>query len=256
MLLTIDAGNTNTVFALYEKESLAHVWRCKTDLGRTADEYAAWLYQLFAQAGLRFEAVKEAIISSVVPDADFHLMSLCQNKFGCAPHNIGHTDFSNILTIDMDKPHEVGADRLVNAAAVIGHYRTPAIVVDFGTATTFDVIEKGNVYKGGIIAPGVNLSMQALHQAAAKLPRVNIKKPDNILGKDTVGAMQSGIYWGYSCMIEGLLQKLAVTLSEKPVVVATGGLASLYAGAVEDIDEVDKDLTLRGLLHIYQSNNQ
>lgn len=251
MLLAIDAGNTNIVFAVYEGEALRRVWRCKTDSGRTADEYAAWLCQLFAREGLECAQVGDAVLSSVVPDANFHLIRLCRDLFRCDPLVVSHKTVD--LKIGLEKPSETGADRLVNAVAAIAFYRTPAVVVDFGTATTFDVIDADGTYRGGVIAPGVNLSMAALHQAAAKLPRIGIARTERVIGNDTVSAMQSGIYWGYLAMIEGLLSRIAGEMGEKPFVIATGGLAALFGSTADSIDKVDPDLTLRGLLRIYQT---
>lgn len=254
MILAIDAGNTNIVFAVYRGEEQAYSWRCKTDSGRTADEYAAWLFQLFTQAEISFEDITDAIISSVVPDANIHLVQLCERTFGCQPMIVSHENIN--LRIDLDKPGEVGADRLVNAVAVLNFYSAPAIVIDFGTATTFDVINGKGAYCGGVIAPGVNLSMQALHQAAAKLPKVGIRKTEKVIGDDTISAMQSGVYWGYVGMIEGTLKRIEAEMGEKPLIIATGGLADLFADTITAIDHVDKDLTLRGLLNIFLTNKQ
>lgn len=254
MLLAIDAGNTNVVFAVYDGETAKHVWRCKTDSGRTADEYASWLYQLFTQAGLQFGQITDAVIASVVPDANFNLIRFCRQTFDCDPLMVSHETVS--LKINLDKPAEIGADRLVNAIAVLAHYQAPAVVIDFGTATTFDVIGPDGAYMGGVIAPGVNLSIEALHMAAAKLPKIDIQKPQSVIGMDTVSAMRSGVYWGYVGMIEGTLKRITDELGVKPVVIATGGLADLFADTVPAIEKVDKDLTLRGLLHIYQSSKK
>ncbi len=251
MLLAIDAGNTNVVFAVYDGDKRLQAWRCKTDSARTADEYASWLYPLFQAANLNFADVKETIISSVVPDANFNLRRLCEKTFMCPAVMVGQDGMDLGLTIKMNKPEEVGADRLVNAIAVVQYHRYPAIVVDFGTATTFDVIDKDGAYCGGVIAPGVNLSMNALHQAAAKLPKVGIKKPDSVIGRDTFGAMQAGIYWGYVGLVEGLIVRISTEMGVKPFVVATGGLASLFAGGTDSIDEIDEDLTLRGLVSVH-----
>ncbi len=250
MLLTVDAGNTNIVFAVYDGEARQHVWRCKTDSGRTSDEYAAWLFQLFTQEKLTFGQVGAAIVCSVVPDVNFHLIQLCRGSFKCEATMVSHDIID--VQVNLDKPAEVGDDRLVNAVAVLNHYKAPAIVVDFGTATTFDVINEDGAYCGGLIAPGVNLSMEALHMAAAQLPKVSIKKPEAVIGTDTVSAMRSGVYWGYVGMIEGSLRRIEEEMGVKPLVIATGGLADLFADTVTRIEIVDKDLTLRGLLHIHR----
>jgi len=255
MLLTIDAGNTNVVFAVYDGETQKHMWRCKTDSGRTADEYAAWLFQLFTKESLSFDAVNNAVLCSVVPQANHHLLQLCQASFGCNPLEVSHQTVA--LDIRLDKPSEIGADRLVNTVAVLqGYNALPAIVIDFGTATTFDVINAEGAYIGGVIAPGVNLSMEALHMAAAKLPKVDIKKTQSVIGHDTISAMQAGIYWGYVAMIEGTIKRMTDELGQKPLVIATGGLANLFGDTISIIDHVDHDLTLRGLLHIHQNSKQ
>ncbi len=256
MLIAIDAGNTNIVFALYDGQKVLQSWRCKTDAARTADEYASWLYPLFDAAGLRFDGIKSAIISSVVPDANFNLRRLCEKNFNC-PVTMVKEDMAALgLVIKLPKPEEVGADRIVNAIAVKTHYKFPAIVVDFGTATTFDVVDNDGAYCGGVIAPGVNLSMNALHQAAAKLPRVGITKPDKVIGRDTVGAMQSGIYWGYIGMIEGVIARVSAEMGCKPFVIATGGLSGLFAQGTDSIDQIDEELTLKGLISIYKQMNK
>lgn len=252
MLLAIDAGNTNIVFALYEGDRLTHSWRCQTNAGRTADEYAAWLYQLFMQASLKFEAVKAAVIGSVVPDANFNLIRLCRDAFKCEPM-IASADNAGIK-VNLSQPEQAGADRLLNAVAAIRDYGAPVIVIDFGTATTFDVVNGRGEYCGGAIAPGPNLSAEALYQAAARLPQVSIKKPPSVIGTDTVAAMQSGLYWGYVGLIEGMLRRIIEELGEKPHVIATGGLGGLFACDIPMIEKVDGDLTLRGLLYVYQSH--
>lgn len=254
MLIAIDAGNTNIVFALYDGGRQLNVWRCQTNSGRTADEYAAWLFQLFTQENISFSQVSEAVLCSVVPDANFHLIQLCRKTFHCEPLVVSHETVD--LKIRLDRPAEIGADRLVNAVAVLAFYKAPAVVVDFGTATTFDVIDAEGAYIGGVIAPGVNLSMSALHQAAAKLPKIGIKKTQSVIGTDTVSAMQSGVYWGYVGMIEGTLRRIESEMGVKPLVIATGGLADLFGDTVDAIDEIDKDLTLRGLLRIYEHNKK
>lgn len=251
MLLAIDAGNTNVVFALYEGEKLLHLWRCQTNPGRTADEYASWLYQLFEQANLKFSAVGDAVIGSVVPDANFNLIKLCRDSFGCDP--LMATAANTGIKVNLSRPEEAGADRLLNAVAAIRDYGAPVIVIDFGTATTFDVVNGKGEYCGGAIAPGPNLSAEALYQAAAQLPRIAIKKPPTALGTSTVTAMQSGIYWGYVGLIEKILQKTIEETGEKPHIIATGGLASLFAADIPAIEKTDADLTLRGLLYVWQS---
>ncbi|MEM7679994.1 MAG: type III pantothenate kinase [Pseudomonadota bacterium] len=249
MLLAIDIGNTNTVFAAYNGGALVKAWRCRTEATRSADEYAAFLNELFMLAKIIWDDFEGVIVSSVVPDANFHIREFCQTYLKQPAIMVDHDMVG--IEVDLDRPQDVGADRLVNAVAVYEHYKTPAIVIDFGTATTFDVIDKDGAYVGGVIAPGINLSVSALHQGAAKLPSVSVKKTDKVLGKDTVGAIQSGIYWGYVSLIEGILNRLSDEMGEQPLVIATGGLASLFAEEIDMITEIDQDLTLKGLYFIY-----
>ena len=249
MLLTIDVGNTNTVFAVYKERELIGSWRCQTVSARSADEYAAFLKELFLLSGLQFTHMQDVIIGSVVPEANFHLIAFCRKYTKLEPVFVTNEIVG--LDIDLDNPAEIGADRLVNAVAVLAHHQVPAIVIDFGTATTFDVIDEKGRYCGGVIAPGINLSVEALHQASAKLPRVNVQKPKAAIGKNTIEAMQSGMYWGYISLIEGLVEKISQELGEKPFVLATGGLAALYAQTTDVIQQVDDELTLKGLLEIH-----
>lgn len=250
MLLAIDAGNTNVVFAIYDGERITHSWRCKTDAARTADEYAAWLYQLFVIADLSFGHITHTIISSVVPDANFNLLKLCRDRFDSEPFVVNNqTDLG--IDVKITNPQEMGADRLLHAMAIKAHYRYPAVVVDFGTSTTYDVIDETGAHCGGIISPGVNLSMNALHEAAAKLPKISIKRPPSVIGRDTIGAMQSGIYWGVVSTVEGLIARLSSEMGVTPFVIATGGLSPLFAGATDAIHEHDEDLTMKGLIAAY-----
>tara|TARA_R110002072_G_scaffold206421_6_gene364199 strand:- start:1417 stop:2187 length:771 start_codon:yes stop_codon:yes gene_type:complete len=253
MLLAIDVGNTNTVFALFKDEDIKHSWRCKTETSRSADEYAVFLNQLFELVGVTWDHINDVIVSSVVPDTNFHLDHLCEKYIHVDPLFIDSKVISGI-TIDLDQPSEIGADRLVNAVACVAHYDLPAVVIDFGTATTFDIIDKGGIYRGGVIAPGVRLSIEALSSRAAKLPQINIEKPDKVIGKSTLSAMQSGMYWGYVGVVENIIERIAVELDAKPFVIATGGLAPLYAQSAECINEVDDNLIFKGLLEIYKKN--
>ena len=256
MLFVIDAGNTNIVFAVYDGGVKQAAWRCRTDGAQTADEYAAFLRQMFALSDLAFSDISEAIVSSVVPAADFQLRQLCQTHFSCRPKVVDYALVKDRVRVLLEKPQEVGADRLVNAIAVKAFYRAPAIVVDFGTATTFDVVDAAGAYVGGAIAPGINLSMDALHRAAAKLPRIDIQKPGSVIGTNTVDAMRSGVYWGYVCLVEGMVRHIAKEMEEKPFVLATGGLAALIAGGTDVIDQIDDELTLKGLVHIHSINKE
>ena len=251
MLLAIEQGNTNTLFAIHDGETWLAQWRVATETTRTADEYAAWLYQLMQMHDLNFKTIDDCIISSVVPQSLFNLRKLAQRYFNKQPYVVGE---NTVLGIDIriDKPRELGADRVVNAIG--GHISYPGalIIIDSGTATTFDVVAPDGGYEGGAIAPGINLSMQALHQAAAKLPRIAIEKPPRKIAKDTVTAMQAGIFWGYVGLIEYLIESIRGEYGHEMSVIATGGVASLFEGATAKIDHFDHDLTLRGLLEIYK----
>ncbi|NHK27279.1 type III pantothenate kinase [Parvularcula flava] len=251
MLLAIDVGNTNTVFALYEGEKPVAQWRASTATTRTADEYAVWLYQLMAMSGYKMEEVKDCIISTVVPQSLFHLRNLSRRHFSVEPYIVDSTNIPGV-DVRITKPSDAGADRLVNAVGAYVSYKGPLIVVDSGTATTFDIIAADGGFEGGVIAPGINLSMQALHEAAARLPRIAIENPGKVVGTDTVGAMQSGIFWGYIGLIEGLIDRIRKERGEAMTVVATGGISSLFEGATDKIDHFDPDLTIRGLIEIYR----
>jgi type III pantothenate kinase len=254
MLLAIDCGNTNIVFAVFEGDRLRGEWRASTDVERTADELGVWLNQLLAIAKLSREDISAAIVASVVPAMVFGLKTLCRRYFACEPVVVGDEGVNLGISVLLDRPEEVGADRLVNAVAAHQRYGGPLIVIDFGTATTFDVIDGDGNYCGGAIAPGINLSLEALHMAAAKLPRVAIERPRRVIGKATVPAMQSGIYWGYVGLIEGLVGRIEQEFGREMQVVATGGLAPLFVDATPAIDTLDTDLTLRGLLAIHRRN--
>ncbi len=254
MLLAIDCGNTNTVFAVFDGDRLRGEWRASTDVERTADELGVWLNQLLTISGLSRADITAAIIASVVPAMVFGLKTLCRRYFACDPVVVGDEGVRLGIRILLDRPEEVGADRLVNAVSAHRRYGGPLIVIDFGTATTFDVIDADGNYCGGAIAPGINLSLEALHAAAAKLPRVAIDRPRRVIGKATVPAMQSGIYWGYVGLIEGLVERIKSEFGAEMRVVATGGLAPLFMDATPAIDTLDKDLTLHGLLAIHRSN--
>lgn len=259
MLLAVDCGNTNIVFALYDGETLRGLWRHKTDSRTTSDEYLAFLSQHFELAGLeRTNIVTAAIISSVVPDADFALRALCEKGLRVSPRFVGKDIAAEQIGVQVkiDNPRELGADRLVNTVAVRDHYPLPAIVVDFGTATTFDVVGQGGEFLGGVIAPGVNLSMAALHAAAAKLPKIKVEKPEKSIGTNTVDAMQSGVFFGYAGLVEGLLTRMSKELgADKITVIATGGLAPVYKDHIPLITHIDEELTLKGLLNIFKRLN-
>ncbi len=253
MLLAIEQGNTNTLFAVHDGAAWIAQWRAATEAARTADEYAVWLAQLLGMAGLSMNAVDACIVSSVVPQSIFNLRNLARRYLKVEPMIIGeNVDLG--IELRIQKPSEAGADRLVNAIGAHITYPGALLVVDSGTATTFDVVAKDGAFEGGAIAPGINLSMQALHDAAARLPRVAIRKPGHVIGTDTVEAMQSGIYWGYVSLIEGLIGRIKAEFGAPMTVVATGGVASLFEGATEAIDHFDHDLTILGLLEIFRRN--
>ena len=255
MMLAIEQGNTNTLFAVHDGADWIAQWRAATDSTRTADEYAVWLSQLLSMSGLQFGVLDACIISSVVPQSIFNLRNLSRRYLHVEPLVIGENAELGV-PIRIDKPSEAGADRLVNAIGAHVAYAGDLIIIDSGTATTFDVISADGAFEGGVIAPGINLSMEALHNAAAKLPRIAIQKPQQVVGKDTVGAMQSGVFWGYVALIEGLIARIKAEWDRPMTVVATGGVASLFHGATLAIDHFDPDLTIRGLLEIYQRNTR
>jgi len=254
MLLAINAGNTNVSFALFDGDEQIALWRCATEARRTADEYAVWLTQLMALRGLQPSAISGAILGSVVPGVTFNIRNLCRRHFACEPLVVGAAGVEIGIRALVDAPDEVGADRLVNTVAAGVSYTPPLIVVDFGTATTFDVVDLDGNYCGGVIAPGINLSLAALEQAAAKLHWVDVAQPSCVIGRDTASCMQSGIFYGYLGLIEGLTTRIQAEFGAPMQVVATGGLARLYARATTVFDHVDADLTLRGLRIIYQRN--
>ncbi|GJL91051.1 type III pantothenate kinase [Hyphococcus sp.] len=249
MLLAIDVGNTNSVIALYDGDTSVAQWRSSTSTVRTADEYAVWLSQLMGFAGFKLADISECIISTVVPQSLFHLRNLSRRYFNCEPFVIGHDNIPGVA-VRITKPSEAGADRLVNAVGAFTKHGGPLVVVDSGTATNFDIVGADGGFEGGVIAPGINLSMQALHEAAARLPRIAIEKPDKVIGTDTVGAMQTGVFWGYVSLIEGLIERIKAEYGAPMKVVATGGIASLFEGQTKAIDVFDHDLTIRGLLEI------
>ncbi len=256
MLLVIDAGNTNTIFALFDGQKQTGLWRMSTDVQRTCDEYAVFLKPLMIQAGVNPAVVTDAIIGSVVPDLNFNLIKLCREYFFCDPLLVGSKEVETGIKIDIDRPEELGADRLINAVAGVAKYKTPLLIIDFGTATTFDVIDFDGTYCGGAIAPGINLSLRALHMAAAKLPSVAVERPPQVIAKGTVSAIQSGIFWGYVGLIEGLLSRIKQEFGAPMTVIATGGLALLFTDSIPEIDHLDDDLTLSGLALIFEHNQK
>jgi type III pantothenate kinase len=254
MLLAINSGNTNTVFALYDGEREVAVWKMAADAGRTADEYAVWLTHLMALDGISPGAIDGVIVSNVVPAVTFNLKTLCRRYFKSEPMFIGDPGVRLGIEVLIDRPEEAGADRLVNAVGGKDRFGSPLIVVDLGTATTFDVVDAAGNYCGGVIAPGINLSLKALEMAAAKLPHVEIRRTETVIGRSTIPAMQSGLFWGYIGLIEGLVGRIRTEFGRPMRVIATGGLAPLFAGATSVIEDTDPNLTLWGLRLIYERN--
>ena len=249
MLLAIDVGNTNVVFALFDGANLRTRWRIATDPRRTGDEYAVWLLQLMAIEGIERAAVSKVIISTVVPRARHNLEVLSEKYFGLVPLIAGEGAAAWNFPIDVDEPRSLGADRAINALAAHARYDGDLIVVDFGTATTFDVVDYNGAYKGGIIAPGINLSLDALVNNTAKLPRIAIDSPrdESVIGRNTEDQMLIGVFWGYVAMMEGLIARIRAEIGRPARVIATGGLAILFDRHTDIFDAVDADLTLDGL---------
>jgi len=253
MLLAIDAGNTNVVFAVHDGIEWRGRWRIATRDDRTSDEYAVWLLALFHHVGLKATDITRCVIGTVVPAALYDLRRLSRVWFDCEPL-VARAPLDWGFEIRVDQPQEVGADRLLNSLAAHTLYRGPLIVIDFGTATTFDVVAEDGAYIGGVIAPGISLSIEALHRAAARLPRIGIGRPQAVIGRSTVPAMQSGIYWGYVGLIEGLVSRIRGEYGAPLKVVATGGLAPLFAEGTTIIEKTDPDITLEGLRLLAERN--
>ncbi len=254
MLLAINANNTNTVFALWDGATLKGSWRTATEARRTADEYVVWFDHLLALAKLSRADIDGAVIASVVPEVNFNLVTLCRKYCNTDPVMVGEKGVKLGVKALVDRPEEVGADRLVNTIAAHDRYKGPLIVVDFGTATTFDVVDAKGNYAGGVIAPGINLSLAALTAAAAKLPAIRVRRTDKVIGKDTESCMQSGIYWGYIGLVEGLVARIKTEFGAAMKTVATGGLAPLFEGSTPALETVDGALNLWGLRLIYDLN--
>ena len=249
MLLAVDVGNTNVVFALFDGREIKARWRVATDPRRTGDEYAVWLLQLLEIEGFARTDIEKIIVGSVVPRAIHNLTVLAQKYFGVDPIVAGQDNADWGIEIDVDQPRTLGADRALNTIAAHEKYDGDLIVIDFGTATTFDAVDFTGAYKGGIIAPGINLSLDALVGNTAKLPRIAIEKPhsDSVIGRNTEDQMLIGVFWGYVAMIEGLVARMRQEIGRPARVVATGGLALLFDEHTEMFDAVDNDLTLDGL---------
>ena len=253
MLLAIDCGNTNTVFSIWDGSQFTATWRIATDHKRTADEYFGWLSSLMSLTGVKPQ-VTEAIISSTVPRVVFNLRVLCDRYFNCRPLVVGKPDCKLPVAPRVDQGTTVGPDRLVNTVGSFDRHGGDLIVVDFGTATTFDVVDTDGAYIGGVIAPGVNLSLEALHMAAAALPHVDVAKPAKAIGTNTVACMQSGVYWGYIGLVEVIVRQVRRERDRPMKVIATGGLASLFAQGTELFHSIEDDLTMHGLVLINAFN--
>lgn len=251
MLFVLDVGNTNTVLGVFKEETLLHEWRIKTDRHKTEDEFGVLIHSLFTYKGISFHDIKGVVISSVVPPIMTALEKLSRNYFQIEPIVVGQQDISQFIKISYPNPKEIGADRIVNAVSVIEEYGAPAIVIDFGTATTFCYIDENESYYGGVISPGINISMEALYSKASKLPKIEIDAPGHIIGSSTVEAMQSGIYYGYVSLVDGIVDRIKQQVEGGVKVIATGGLSNLIAKESKTIDVVDRQLTLKGLKIIY-----
>jgi type III pantothenate kinase len=253
MLLVVDVGNTNTVLGLFDGDQLVHDWRIRTVVDHTVDEYGMLIYNLYKTSRISSRKIQDIIISCVVPPMLNILEPLCQKYFNLKPLIVG-PGVKTGMPIFYDNPKEVGADRIVNAVAGYEKYKKDLIIVDFGTATTFDYVSEKGEYMGGCISPGIMISSDALFERAAKLPRVEISKPKSIVAKDTVSSMQAGIMYGYSGLVDGICDRIKAEVKSNPLVVATGGLAKIVAPETKSIDVVDEMLTLEGLRIIYLRN--
>ncbi|HLS07099.1 MAG TPA: type III pantothenate kinase [Bacillota bacterium] len=254
MIFVLDIGNTNTVLGVFKDDQLVHEWRIKTDRHKTEDEFAILVKSLFDVQKITFTDIEGIIISSVVPPIMFALEEMCTKYFSIEPLIIGREEVDSQLGMHYPNPHEIGADRIVNAVGAIDAYGAPVIIVDFGTATTYCYVNEKKEYYGGIISPGIKISMEALYSKASKLPKIEIQRPDTVIGLSTVEAMQSGVYYGYVGQVDGIIKRMKQQVGKSPQVVATGGLAPLIAKGSETIDHVDQHLTLKGLYIIYRRN--
>lgn len=252
MLFVLDLGNTNMVLGVFEQSELKYEWRIKTDRHKTEDEFGILIHSLFDYKGIAFSDIQGVVISSVVPPIMFALERMSRNYFQIEPIVVGGKDMSGFLKMSYPNPKEVGADRIVNAISAIEKYGAPLVIIDFGTATTFCYIDEDSAYYGGIIIPGINISLEALYSRASKLPKIEITAPERIIGTSTVEAMQSGVFYGYVSQVDGMIHRIKEEMGTNPKVIATGGLAPLIVKESREIDEVDVHLTLKGLNIIFQ----
>jgi type III pantothenate kinase len=255
MLLAIDVGNTNAVFAVHDGQRIVGEWRCRTERQRTADEYFVWLRQLMEFGGIA-GTINSVVVSSVVPQVLFNVRVLADRYFHTRAKVVGRPDVRLPVAPRVDPATTVGADRLVNTAGAFDRYGGNLIVVDFGTATTFDVVDHDGAYVGGVIAPGVNLSLKALHDAAAALPFIDVSRPERVVGTNTVACMQSGVYWGYIALVEGLCARIRAERGVPMTVIGTGGLSTLFAQGTDVLEKIDTDLTIHGLVLIDRLNRE
>lgn len=254
MIFVLDTGNTNTVLGVFKNDELIYEWRIKTDRHKTEDEFGMLIKSLFDHKGITFSQFSGVIISSVVPPIMLALEKMCIIYFNIKPLIIGRKDVHSFLDIRYPNPDEIGADRIVNAVGAIERFDTPLIIIDFGTATTFCYVNEEKSYMGGLIAPGIKISMEALYDKASKLPKIEIQQPPTVVGSSTVMAMQSGVFYGYIGQVDGIVRRMKEEVKTNPTVIATGGLASLLADESATIDHVDPHLTLKGLYLIYEKN--
>tara|TARA_R110002096_G_scaffold120749_8_gene261627 strand:+ start:323 stop:1090 length:768 start_codon:yes stop_codon:yes gene_type:complete len=255
MLLAIDVGNTNSVFALHDGSEFIASFRCETVVGRTGDEYFVWLNQLMQLHKIKVQ-IDRVVISSTVPRVVFNLRMMTDHYFDCRPLVVGRASCDLGVEVRVDEGATVGPDRLVNTVGAFDRYGGDLIVVDFGTATTFDVVDTDGAYIGGVIAPGVNLSLQALHERAAALPHIDVAEPERVIGTNTITCMQSGVFWGYVGLVEGICKQIRAEHGRDMKIISTGGLSTLFERGTNVIDHIDLDLTLHGLYLIDQNNRK
>lgn len=256
MLFVLDVGNTSTVLGVFAGDRLTHEWRIKTDRYKSEDEFGMLIKSLLEHKEISFADIHGIIISSVVPPIMFALEKMCRKYFNQEALVIGKDHVQSYLAMKYPNPKEIGADRIVNAVGAIEEYGAPLVIIDFGTATTYCYVNEQKEYEGGVIAPGIHISLEALYQKASKLPKVEITSPSNIIGTSTVEAMQAGIYYGYIGQVDEVVSRIKEQAEQVPTVVATGGLAKLIADDSKTIDHVDTNLTLKGLYLIYKRNQE